>query len=543
MLNALVPWSLLIANVGLVTAAVGPIANTTYGQVMGVHSPYHNNVDVFKGIPYASPPVGSKRFKPPQQPDAWDGVRNATTFGPQCVQVSSSASIFTTGSSIMSEDCLSINIWTPSNATVDSKLPVYFWIYGGRYFEGSGDVPTYDGSIMASKDIVVVTFNYRLGILGYFAHPELSAESPYNSSGNYGMLDMVAALEWTHNNIGQFGGDPDHITVGGQSAGSCGALDMMLSPLTDGLGVVGVISETGARGTHDPSMAGSSTSYRQKAEAEAYGVTFLQEELNLTTVDELRQVPYEVLVEYFPLNGDYYESTPLVNISAFMEPPVWRPVLDGYAMPYSYSEMLKRMAHKDVPILTGNNADESGAQVSQDYTVATYYSTFAEMYGNMSSEFFRLFPASGSVSNVTEAVNAMYRSLSRVGTWTWALDWYHGGAQSNVYTYYWTHAPPIGGSGAYHGSELYYAFGVIPYVNTSAAWTTEDYAVQKKMSAYWANFIKTGDPNGENLPHWAPSGNSTQTMWLGDSWGSGDIAPTQEQVQFILDYYKTLPAW
>ncbi|KAJ5735591.1 carboxylesterase [Penicillium malachiteum] len=527
----------------VLASLAGPVVNTSYGQVQGAVSQYRKDVNVFRGMPYASPPTGENRFKAPQEPQAWHGIRNATVFGPQCVQISSSASIFTTGSTVMSEDCLSINVWAPSNATSKSKLPVYFWIYGGRYFEGSGDVPTYDGSNMASKDIIVVTFNYRLGILGYFAHPELSAESMHNSSGNYGMLDMVAALEWTHKNIASFGGDPEHITVGGQSAGSCGALDMMLSPLAEGLGVVGIISETGARGTHDPSMAGSSTSYRQKTDAESYGVTFLEDTLNLTSIEELRQVPYTTLVEYYPLNGDYYESTPLANISAFMEPPIWRPVLDGYAMPYSYSDALKYNAHKDVPILTGNNADESGAQVTQSYNVSTYNTTFGEMYGNMADEFFKLFPATGNTSDVTEVVNAMYRSLSRVGTWTWALDWHKGGAKSDIYTYYWTHAPPIGGQGAYHGSELYYAFGVIPYVDSSASWTETDYAVQKKMSSYWANFIKTGNPNGRDLPFWSPSQNATKTMWLGNSWGNDEIAASTERVQFILDYYKTLPAW
>ncbi|PYH92491.1 carboxylesterase [Aspergillus ellipticus CBS 707.79] len=522
-------------------AASAPIVETTYGKVLGTPSEYRADVNVFKGMPFAAAPTGSERFTPPEKPASWTGVRNATDFGPQCVQISSTASIFTTGSSVMSEDCLSINVWAPANATSDSKLPVYFWIYGGRYFEGSGDVLTYDGSSMATKDIIVVTFNYRLGVLGYFAHPVLSAESAHNSSGNYGMLDMVAALEWTHENIGAFGGNPDHITVGGQSAGSCGALDMMLSPLAEDLGVVGVIAETGARGTHDPSMASSSTSYRQKEFAEEYGVGILAE-MGLSTIEELRETDYETLVNYFSLSTDFYDYTPLANISAFMEPPAWRPVLDGYAMPYSYAETLSRMAHADVPVLTGNNADESGAQTTQDYTVSTYYSTFAEMYGNMSTEFFDLFPVSNT-SEATDEVNAMYRGLSRVGTWTWALDWYAGGATSDVYTYYWTHAPPIGGQGAYHGSELYYAFGVIPYVDETAGWTAEDYEVQEQMSNYWANFIKTGNPNGGNLTHWPASSEDRTTMWLGDSWGASFITESEKRVQFILDYYKTLPAW
>ncbi|KAL4923080.1 carboxylesterase/lipase family protein [Aspergillus undulatus] len=517
------------------------IVTTSYGKVLGTSSEYVNGINVYKGMPHAASPTGWRRFRAPEKPDSWQGVRNASVFGPQCPQPNMGASIFTTGNNEMSEDCLSVNVWTPANAAAGDDLPVYVWIYGGRFYMGSGDVVTYDGASLASKGMVVVTLNYRLGVLGFMAHPDLSAESPHNSSGNYGVLDMISALEWVHEEIRQFGGNPDHITVGGQSAGSSGALDMMYSPLTAGLGVVGVIAETGARGVRDPMMGGASTSYRQKENAENFGKIFLQD-LNLTSIEELRQLNYTDLTEYGFDNGIWYESTPYVNISAFMEPPEWRPVHDGYVLPLGYGESLCENAHHDVPILTGNNKDESGAEETQDYTLAEYKTDFTNMFGKLATHFFDLYPA----TNVTEAndmVNECYRDLSRTGTWDWALDWAKGGAQSDVYTYYWTRAPPNGNGGAYHGSELYYAFHTIPYADTTANWTTTDYAIADVMQNYWVNFIKTGDPNGPGLPQWPPSQTNATTMWLGDFWGVGRVAETDARIDLIRDWFSQNVEW
>ncbi|KAJ5720188.1 hypothetical protein N7493_007066 [Penicillium malachiteum] len=503
-----------------------PVVDTSYGALQGTTSEYLSGVNVWKGIPYAAPPTESRRFRPPGKAESWSGVRNATVFGAQCPQPNMGSSIFTTGA---------------KNATAGDNLPVYFWIYGGRFYMGSGDVSTYDGSALAKKDIIVVTINYRLGVLGYMAHPELSAESPHNSSGNYGVLDMISALAWVHDEIASFGGDPDQITVGGQSAGSSGALDMMFSPLTEGLGVAGIISETGARGVRDPMMGGASTSYRQKNNAENYGEIFLKD-LNLTSIVELRNVSYETLNDYATTNGIWYESTDLVNVSAYMEPPEWRPVHDGYVLPLGYGESLRFNKHHDVPILTGNNKDESGASTDPGYTVSSYLTDFADVFGNLSSEFFKLFPAN-STTEANKMVNEIYRDISRTGTWDWANDWTSGGAKSDVYTYFWTHAPPNGNGGAYHGSELYYAFHSLPYADTSANWTQTDYEIAAKMNSYWANFIKTGSPNGAGLPYWAPSKANQTTMWLGDSWGSRSVAQSQKVIDFIRDWFSQNVEW
>ncbi|PYI05209.1 carboxylesterase [Aspergillus sclerotiicarbonarius CBS 121057] len=515
--------------------------STSYGKVLGSTSDYVDGIHVYKGIPHAAPPTGSRRFRAPEKPDSWEGVRNATVFGLQCPQPNMGASIFTTGNTEMSEDCLSVNVWAPANATAGDDLPVYVWIYGGRFYMGSGDVVTYDGSSLASKGLVVVTLNYRLGVLGFMAHPDLSAESPHNSSGNYGVLDMISGLQWVHDEIRHFGGNPDHITVGGQSAGSSGALDMMYSPLTADLGVVGVISETGARGVRDPMMGGASTSYRQKKNAENFGEIFLKE-LNLTSIEELREMDYTDLTEYGYDNGIWYEPTPYVNISAFMEPPEWRPVHDSYVLPMGYGESLRADSHQDVAILTGNNKDESGAEESQAYTLSEYQTDFTNMFGNLSTRFFELYPAT-TADEANNMVNEFYRDLSRTGTWDWARDWAKGGAQSEVYTYYWTHAPPNGNGGAYHGSELYYAFHTLPYADTTANWTATDYAIADVMQTYWVNFIKTGNPNGPGLTYWPSSKTNATTMWLGNSWGAGRVAESNARIDLIRDWFSQNLEW
>lgn len=427
-----------------------------------------------------------------------------------------------------------MNIWRPQNATATSNLPVYFWIYGGRFEGGAGSVKTYEGSGLASKDIIVVNFNYRMGPFGFLAHPDLEVESGHNSSGNYGLLDQHAALQWVKNEISAFGGNPDKITVGGQSAGSASSLDMMYSPLTSGM-IAGAIAESGARGPHDPETYTLATSYRKKAAALAYGVSFLAD-MNVSTIAQLRNVSTEALLTYDAAFDTVLVGTAFVNVSGFTEPPAWRPVLDGYVLTHTYGDALALNAHGDIPIMTGNNMDESGASPDPGFTVDTFKTEFAEMFGNLSTEFFSLYPAAND-TQADDSANAMFRDLSRVSTWTWASDWISGGAKNNVYTYYFTHAPSNQTEGVYHGAELWYTFNNIPYAAFEATtYTADDYAVETNMAAYWANFIKTGNPNGGNLTYWPASSNATQTMWLGDSWGAQSIADTA-RIAFMQKFF------
>lgn len=533
----------------VVSALSPPIIDTHYGTIHGGLSPFRggDKAFVYKGIPYAQPPTGANRWTKVAGPSYW-GSLNATEFGPQCAQSISDAGIFSSGKTTTSEDCLTLNIWTPAyeNQTnmASKKLPVLFWIYGGRFTGGSGDVKTYDGTGLAQKDIIVVTINYRLGPFGYLAHPELTAESGTNSSGNYGILDQQAALHWVNENIAKFGGNPDQITVGGQSAGSASALDVMWSPLAKGL-AEGIISESGARGTHDPMTGTDATSYRTKAAAEAQGVKFLRQ-MNVTSIAQLRNASMAALLQFDSLSDTIWEGTPLANLSdTFMEPPMWRPNIDGYVFPLNYSEALRNNSHADIPILTGNNKDESGASPDLSYTATNYHDLYSNLFGDLADEFFKLYPGTNT-SQASESAKEFYRDLSRVGTWRWAVDWAAGGANSSVYTYYFTHAPAENrDGGAYHGSELWYTFNNLPYASYSnVTWNDEDYIVQNKMANYWANFIRSGNPNGNGLPQFQPTTNKTErTMWLGDKWGMGPITMDSKRIQFLHKWTARLPAW
>ncbi|CRL26859.1 Acetylcholinesterase, insect [Penicillium camemberti] len=533
----------------IASALSPPVIDTHYGTIHGGLSPFRggDKAFVYKGIPYAQPPTGANRWTKVGGPSKW-GTLNATEFGPQCAQTISDAGIFSSGKTTTSEDCLYLNVWTPAykNQTnmTTKKLPVLFWIYGGRFAGGSGDVKTYDGTGLAQKDIIVVTINYRLGPFGFLAHPELAAESGHNSSGNYGILDQQAALHWVNENIQLFGGDPNQITVGGQSAGSASALDVMWSPLAEGL-AEGIISESGARGTHDPMTGTVATSYRTKTAAEKQGVAFLKE-MNVTSISQLRNVSMEALLEYDSLSDTIWEGTPFGNLSeTFMEPPMWRPNIDGYVFTDNYSESLRNNSHADIPILTGSNKDESGASPTLSYNASTYQSLYGNLFGDLADEFFALYPGANS-TQATESANEFYRDLSRVGTWGWAVDWAAGGAKSNVYTYYFTHAPAENREkGAYHGSELWYTFNNIPYSSYSnVTWNSADYAVENKMASYWANFIRTGNPNGNGLPQFKPTTKASQkTMWLGDAWGMGPLTMNSKRIQFLQKWTARLPAW
>lgn len=529
------------------------VINTTQGLLQGGPSEYVDGVTSYKGIPFASPPTGSNRWKAPQTAASWTGVRNATAFGLQCAQAAGTVGIFESASTESSEDCLTLNIWTPAyNGTSDlasKNLPVYFWIFGGRFEIGSGDVPTYDGSTLAAQDIIVVTMNYRLGAFGFLAHPDLSAESGHNSSGNYGILDQQAALQWVHDNIANFGGNPNQVTVGGQSAGSASSLAAMWSPLTKGL-VHGIIAESGARGPRDPLTGSLATSHRNKTHAEAQGVDFLAT-MNVTSIEELRALDTATLTAEGTLSDTIFVGTQFEDAgSAFLEPPVWRPVIDGYVLPYTYGEALRTDAHLDVPVMTGNNHDESGASPSPGMTVDTYNGQFEATFEDFSSDFFCLYPAN-TTDLANNQTNAFFRDLSRVSTFDWAVDWAAGGASSDVFVYFFSHTPASNAaSGTYHGAELWYTFGNIPWAdwNSTDVWTDADYAVKEVVQQYWINFISYGNPNGKTnssaLTYFPPTTNETrQVMFLGDSYGAEPLVQGTDAdagFEFINSWFDTL---
>lgn len=530
-----------VAIAAVVSAAQNPVVSLHNGPVRGTTSDYVTGVNVFKGIRFADPATGEYRWAHPPHPTSWNETYDAFEFGNECAQMGRDGTV--TGS----EDCLFLNIWTPEDFTNTSSYPVYLWSYGGRFSGGSGSDPAYDGSALAAKGAVVVTYNYRLGVLGGLAHPELSAEAEGNSTGNWFLQDQIACLHWTNENIQLFGGNPGQITLGGQSAGSGISLAMVYSPLASGL-FQGAIAESGARAPHDPLTGSLATSHRNKTEAEAQGVAYLQS-LNVSSIEEARQLPLETLLAASPQSDTIFVGTPFENNSAYMEPPVFRPVIDGFVLVDTYAGTLASHSQNDVPILTGNNRDESGASPDpRTLAVSSYNTSNSAIFAPIGlwGRYFELFPATTDAESGTQT-NNFYRNQSLVSGWSWASAWAAGGGNSSVYTYFWTHAPPGQSSGAFHGSEINYAFGNIPYAPTlqgqSLNWTAQDYAIQEQISQYWFNFISSGNPNGGNLTAWAPSTpNSKSTMVLGDSYGTIPIA-SDDVIEFVTDFFAREIAW
>lgn len=473
------------------------VVRTTQGLVSGTPAALPA-VTVFKGIPYAAPATGDLRWRPPQPPGAWAGVRPADTFGPICPQTTRFSPL--PRRFPMSEDCLNLNVWTAA-ADPGERRPVLVWIYGGRFVSGSGADPLHDGSALATAGLVVVTFNYRSGVFGFLATPELSAEadraSGYAASGNLGLLDQIAALRWVQANIAAFGGDPDRVTIAGQSAGAACVLDLVNSPPAEGL-LHRAIALSGARHPHDPALAYLAGSYRTLENAERQGLRFMKEH-GASTIADLRDLSVHDLL----IGNDVDEPC-----DAAHAPPLFRPVLDGHVFPRTYAAALAAAPVNDVPIITGGTKDEDGASPLGD-----------------------------------GQANEAARDRSRVSTFLWATAWAKT-ARSPVYTYHWTHAPPgpdAAERGAFHGSEINYVFNNL--FATARPWTDLDRRIAERVSGFVVNMAATGDPNGPGLPVWPEAEPAApHTMLLGSMFGSTPVAPPAA-LDSHRRFIEALPPW
>jgi para-nitrobenzyl esterase len=508
-------------------------------------------VTVFKGVPYAAAPVGDLRWRAPQPAPAWKGVRAADRFGAVCPQ--STLPAMPDGvTPTMDEDCLTANIWT-AKAASEVKRPVFVWIYGGGFSVGSGAQPEFDGEALAKKGVVVVTFNYRIGALGFLATPELSRESGHDASGNYGLLDDIALLKWVKANIAAFGGDPDQVTIGGQSAGAGSSGFLAMSPLAKGL-FKRAILESHARYSRDLELRYLSVSYRTKAAAETAGQKFVAEH-GAHSLAEMRATPWQNLVV-----GNVFDME--VDTGSPAKPPLFRPVVDGWVLPHDYEDTYRLGTQNDVSILAGNNKDETGAvpetafaairrQPASDrrpgephtnVTLDDFRASARAKFGAMADEFLKLYPA----SNDDEAAlqnNASVRDNSRVSTYLWGTQWRKANSRP-VYTYFWTHAlpgPSHDRRGAFHGSEIPYVFDSLDALKLP--FTDDDRKIGDTMSSYWANFIKTGNPNGAGLPAWPGySPQTPQVMAVGDQWGPIPVA-SPAKIDFWKRFFATQTAW
>ena len=453
-------------------------------------------ITVFKGVPYSASPAGDLRWKAPQPPIPWQGIRKADHFGNICPQPHGDTSA-------MSEDCLFLNVWSGA-ASATEKRPVLVWIHGGRFIFGAGSQPEFDGEGLARKGLVVVTMNYRVGVFGFLATPELSKESGHNASGDYGLLDQIACLHWVQKNIAAFGGDPSRVTIAGQSAGAGSVLLLSNSPLAKGL-YQRAIAESGARFPRDPELRGFATSWRPLKDAERAGVKYASAH-GANSLKELRALKWEQLMNGVDANDE----------GVYGHPPLFRPTVDGWVIPFGYGETYTKGLQNDVPMLTGNNLDESGAEPQPHISLDTYLNSTKQKYGSMADAFLKLYPAS-SDHEAGLAGNAEARDGSRVSTFLWATEWKKA-ARNEVFSYYWTHAPPGPGHdtrGAFHASEINYVFNNLYAVDLP--WTEEDRKIADIMSSYWVNFAATGDPNGKDLPSWpAFDAQSPTAMEVGD---------------------------
>jgi para-nitrobenzyl esterase len=460
----------------------------------GIHS--------FKGVPFAQPPVGDLRWKEPQPVINWTGVRKADKFGPRAMQLPVFGDMNFRSNGV-SEDCLYLNVWTPAQSATD-KLPVLVYFYGGGFIAGDGSEPRYEGLSLARRGIVTITVNYRLGIFGFFSHPELTKESPHHSSGNYAFMDQAAAIKWVQQNIAAFGGDPKKITIGGESAGSFAVSAMMASPLSKNL-FTSAIGESG-------SLLGTFTAV-PLADGEQAGVKFATT-INANTLASLRAMAAEDLLKEAGKPG----------VGRF---PI---TVDGYVFPKSPASIYAAGEQAHVPLLVGwNSMEGNGVSITgKDATDASFSSGVQKLYGDNAAEALRVYQVSADEDLEHVANDLASDRFIGFSTWKWS-DLQAKTGNSAVYRYYYMRPRPsmraemgnatanmAGGvtrnadsavkktpaaTGAVHSSEIEYALGNLP-TNRVFDWQAEDYYVSEIMETFWSNFIKTGNPNGLGVPKW-----------------------------------------
>jgi para-nitrobenzyl esterase len=483
------------------------------GLVSGVPGT-HAGITAFRGVPFAAPPVGDRRWRAPQPAPPWPGVRRAEAFGPSCIQQIVQErkpwtyEFMTHGE--ISEDCLFVNIWTPAKSPSERR-PVLVYIYGGANTEGSGMVPVYDGEGLASKGLVVVNFNYRVGVLGFLAHPELSKEASYHASGNYGLLDQIAAVKWVRENIAGFGGDPERITIAGQSAGGQGVHNLTASPLAKGTFHRAIIESAGGNA-------------RPLADAEADGLRFAEAK-GAATLADLRAKSWQEIVAPVPA-----PATAGGRGGGNLRFGV---VVDGYALPAPVSEIFAQGRQNDVPTLTGNNADEGGAMPQPTITAADFDRQARQRYGEDADAFLKLYPApTDDAAKVAQ--NQSARDLARTTLYVWAIN--RGKtAKTKAYTYFWNHVlpgPDAAQYGAFHTSEVPYVLNALE--RSDRPFTDVDRAIAGTISSYWVNFATSGDPNGEGLPAWpVADGKTWMTMELSERPHAIPVADSPAKQAFL----------
>lgn len=468
------------------------------------------DLSIYKGIPFAAPPVGELRWKAPQPVEKWEVEKQTTQYAPAPYQGGNPPSG-------KSEDCLYLNVWTPAKSAKD-KIPVLVWIYGGGFSFGSTAEPGYEGTKLAKKGVVLVSIAYRVGQLGFLAHPELSTENPNHVSGNYGLLDQIAGLEWIKRNIAAFGGDPDKVTIFGESAGGISVSMLCASPLAKGL-FQGAISESG--GSFGPTRPTTFPGENMKTlkQAEAEGTAYAQK-VGASSIAELRKMEADKLPMGMGMGGGW-------------------PITDGYVIPDDQHKLYEAGKYNDVPVLIGSNSDE-GASFSREKTPEEYFAGVKTRYGKFADDLIKAYPAAEN------SVPKTARDLARDAafgwqTWSWARLQSQTG-KSKVYLYYFDQHPdypkdsPRYGFGSPHGQEVAYVYMNLDASNPQT--TKSDLEISEAMGTYWTNFAKYGHPNGQGVPAWpAFSDKKPDVMYLGPTPHVGPV-PGAESLKVLDGYFK-----
>ena len=473
------------------------------GQLQGT---FEDGLTIYKGIPFAQPPVGDLRWKAPQPVAKWQGIKQADKFGPSPMQGGNPPAG-------KSEDCLYLNVWSPAKSSKD-KIPVLVWIYGGGFAGGSTAEPGYSGEKLAKKGVVLVSIAYRVGVLGFLAHPELSAENPKHASGNYGLLDMIAGLKWIQKNIAAFGGDPNKVTIFGESAGGIAVSMLCASPLAKGL-FQGAISESG--GSFGPPRLTTFPGENLKLlpDAEAAGMAYAKS-AGVSSLADLRKIEADKL----PGGRGW-------------------PIIDGWVIPDDQYKLYESKKYNDVPILVGYNSDE-GASFSPPKTPEDYINGAKTRYGKFADDLIKAYPVG------TTTVPKTARDLARDAafgwhTWAWARLQAKTG-KSKVFYYYFDQHPDFPrdssrfGYGSPHGQEVAFVF---QHVNPKSQYaSTTDQQISEAMATYWTNFAKYGHPDGNGAPEWpAFSDANPVVMYFSQSVHTGPV-PSAESLKVLDEYFK-----
>ena len=499
-------WQKLIAP--LLISTDKPTANTNAGKVAGFKE---GNINVFKGIPFAAPPVGDLRWKAPQPVKPWSGVKDCIQFAASPVQGEPIPFMcwseeFLIPKKPIDEDCLYLNVWAKNTA---AKKPVLVYIYGGGFRSGGAGCAIYDGKEMAEKDVVFVSINYRVGVFGFLAHPELTKESGYGASGNYALLDMIAALKWVKQNIAAFGGDPNQITIAGQSAGAFAVNHLCATPLAKGL-FKGAIAQSG--GSVLTSTLRPTTSLQQ---AENMGIDFAKH-FKVSSIQDLRKISAE----------DILKSNQGLSY----------PIEDGYVLPSSIADIYANGKQNDIALILGWNLDDkvTGPPVNAE----DYKQQLQKQFGTNAEKVLQYYPATNDAIAATSQDNLSRDGFFGVQGYAWANAQLHKG-KSKIFIYNFNRKLPAYSAasnfGAFHTGEVPYVFNNLKTVNRP--WEDIDIQLADQLSSYWANFVKTGNPNGGNLTHWPSYTTEKDQVLVIDQQTSATKMPFKDGLRILSTLY------